>query len=167
MKQYAANIITGWRIVFAALMLAFPVFSSWFYATYLAGGVTDMIDGTVARKTNSVSAFGSRLDSVADFVFVASALVRILPAIHVPRWLLAWIFVIAVIKAANIVSGFIRNRRFIAEHTVLNKLTGFSLFLLPLMFPFADIRYGTAAVCAMATAAAIQEGYYIEKGIEV
>ena len=30
-----------------------------------------MADGIVARKTNSVSEFGSRLDGVADFVFVA------------------------------------------------------------------------------------------------
>ena len=167
MNLHAANMITGCLVVFGFLMLLFPAFSFWFYVLYLAGGASDMIDGTVARKTNSVSAFGSRLDSAADFGFMASALVRILPAIDVPRWSMAWIFTIAVIKAANVVSGFVRNKRLVVEHTVLNKLTGVSLFLLPLTLPFADIRYGVIAVCAMATAAAIQEGYYIRKGIEV
>lgn len=64
----------------------FPAFSSGFYAMYLAGGITDMIDGAVARKTNSVSSFGSRLDSLADLVFMTSALAKILPAIDIPKW---------------------------------------------------------------------------------
>ena len=71
MKRYAANIITGFRIVFSILLLMFPAFSSGFYFMYLAGGITDMIDGAVARKTNSVSSFGSRLDSLADFIFMS------------------------------------------------------------------------------------------------
>ncbi len=71
MKRYAANIITGFRIMFSILLLMFPAFSSGFYAMYLVGGITDMIDGAVARKTNSVSSFGSRLDSLADFIFMS------------------------------------------------------------------------------------------------
>ena len=30
-----------------------------------------MVDGTVARKTNTVSEFGARLDTIADFIFFA------------------------------------------------------------------------------------------------
>ena len=32
-------------------------------------GISDMIDGTIARKTKSISGLGARLDSVADSVF--------------------------------------------------------------------------------------------------
>lgn len=71
MKRYAANIITGFRIVFSILLLMFPAFSSGFYFMYLACRITDMIDGAVARKINSVSSFGSRLDSLADFIFMS------------------------------------------------------------------------------------------------
>lgn len=39
-----------------------------------------MMDGAVARKTGSVSKFGSKLDSVADFVFIVVCLIKILPA---------------------------------------------------------------------------------------
>ena len=74
---------------------------------------------------------------------------------------MVWFFVIAVIKIANIALGLIRNKRFFAEHTVMNKITGFLLFLLPLTFAFIEIRYSVFAVCFAATAAAIQEGYYI------
>ena len=66
-----ANVITGIRILVSAALLLCPVFSPIFYAMYLIAGLSDMADGIVARKTNSVSEFGSRFDSIADFVFVA------------------------------------------------------------------------------------------------
>lgn len=43
-----------------------------------------MIDGTIARKTKSVTAFGSGLDSVADFVFVVTAFIKLLPELNIP-----------------------------------------------------------------------------------
>ena len=36
---------------------------------YLFCGITDMVDGTIARKTKSVSEWGARLDTLADNVF--------------------------------------------------------------------------------------------------
>lgn len=167
MKQYMANIITSCRIIFSILMLFFPVFSFWFYAMYLVCGVTDMIDGTIARKTNSVSTFGSHLDTLADFVFISSALIKMLPAIDVSNWLWIWIAIIAIIKIINIISGFICKKRFFAEHTIMNKITGLLLFLLPLTLWFIELKYSAIAVCSIATFAAIQEGHYIRKGIEV
>ena len=38
-----------------------------------------MIDGTIARKSKSVSELGARLDTVADSAFVAVCFVKILP----------------------------------------------------------------------------------------
>lgn len=167
MKRYVANIITDCRMIFSIWLLMFPVFSFWFYAMYLAGGITDMIDGIVARKTDSVSEFGSHLDTVADIAFLSSALIKILPAIDVPKWSWIWIFVIAVIKIVNIILGFIRDKRFFAEHTVMNKFTGFLLFLFPLTLGFIEIRYSIIVICSIATVAALQEGSYIKKGMEV
>ena len=66
------------------IMIFFPAFSVTFYVLYLAGGVTDMVDGLVARKTNTVSKMGSRLDSIADVFFVAVSLFKILPAVDIP-----------------------------------------------------------------------------------
>ncbi len=66
-----ANVITGIRILVSAALLLCSVFSPILYAMYLIAGLSDMADGIVARKTNSVSEFGSRFDSIADFVFAA------------------------------------------------------------------------------------------------
>ena len=122
-----------------------------------------MIDGAVARKTGTVSEFGSRLDTAADIVFAAVCLIKLLPVLDVPRWLCIWIAVIAFIKAANIAAGYIRRREFISVHSVMNKVTGGLLFVFPLTLAFMDLRYSAAAVCALATAAAIQEGYLIDR----
>ena len=158
-----ANIITGIRIVLSALLLFCPAFSPAFFALYIAAGVSDMIDGAVARKTGTVSEFGSRLDTIADIVFVAACLIKVLPVLDVPLWLCIWIAVIAFIKAANIAAGYIRRKKFISVHSVMNKVTGGLLFVFQLTLAFMDLRYSAAAVCALATAAAIQEGYLIDR----
>ena len=79
MKKYIANIVTGSRIAFSLPLLFIPLSSGWFYALYIFCGLTDMIDGTIARKTGAVSNFGSRLDTIADFVFMLVCSIKILP----------------------------------------------------------------------------------------
>ena len=45
-----ANIITVVRIICSIGLLFIPVFSPAFYVLYLIAGVSDMVDGTIARK---------------------------------------------------------------------------------------------------------------------
>ena len=156
-----ANIITLIRILCSIAILFCPVFSAAFYALYIAAGVSDMMDGWVARKTNTVSELGAKLDTIADFVFVVVCLVKLLPIFGIPTWLYVWIGVIAFIKIINIVSGYVVQRQFVAVHSVMNKVTGILLFLLPLTFSFIDLKYSAAVVCIIATFAAVQEGHFI------
>ena len=160
MKKHIANIITGSRIVLSLTLLFIPLSSAWFYALYLLCGLSDMIDSTVARKTNSASEFGARLDTLSDFVFMTVALIKFLPHLHIPIWLWIWIGVIAMIKIGNAVWGFVRTKKLIFPHTVLNKITGLLLFLLPVTISFVDLTYTLPIVCTVATVAAIHELYY-------
>jgi CDP-diacylglycerol--glycerol-3-phosphate 3-phosphatidyltransferase len=104
------------------------------------------------------------LDSVADFVFVVAALIKQLPALNIPTWLWGSIFVIALVRSINLTLGFLRSQRLAFEHTAMNKLTGFLLFLLPLTVSFIDLKYSANVVCAIAACSAIQEGYYKKTG---
>ena len=160
MKKHIANIITGSRIVFSLPLLLIPLSSAWFYALYLLCGLSDMIDGTVARRTNSASEFGARLDTVSDFVFMTVALIRFVPHLHVTVWLWIWIGIIAMIKFGNVAWGFVRTKKLISPHTVLNKVTGLLLFLLPMTISFVDLTYTLPIICALATVAAIHEVYF-------
>ena len=153
-----ANRITIARIVCSIALLFCPVFSPVFYVLYIAAGISDMVDGTVARKTGTVSEFGSKLDTAADLVFVVVCLIKLLPVLSVPVWLYVWSGIIALIKVANIVAGYIRNREFVSVHSVLNKSAGVLLFVFPLTLGFIDLRYSAVFVCAVATAAAVHEG---------
>ena len=156
-----ANIITGIRILCSIALLFPPVFSPAFYVLYIGAGVSDMIDGAVARKTGTVSEFGSKLDTAADFILVIVCLIKLVPVLEPPSWLLIWIIIVALIKIINIVSGYVMHKEFVAVHTVMNKVTGILLFLLPLTFSMIDLKYSGAFVSALATFAAIQEGHYI------
>ena len=166
MRKQIANIITSLRIICSILMLFCRVPSIRFCLLYIFCGLTDMVDGAIARKTNAVSEFGARLDSVADIIFVAVSLIKFLPVIYLQWWLCMWIVAIAVIKISNNVWGLNNKKKIISLHTIANKITGLLLFLLPLTLPFIDLQYSAPIVCFMATFAAIQEGYCIRTECE-
>lgn len=156
-----ANGITTIRILCSIAMLFLPVLSPAFYALYITAGVSDMIDGWVARRTHTVSEFGSKLDTIADIVFVIVCLAKLLPILDITTWLYIWIGIIALIKIINIISGFIVQKRFVSVHSKINKVTGLLLFILPLTITFLDLKYSATVVCLFATFAAIQEGHFI------
>ena len=159
-----ANTITFFRIAAGMALLFCPVFSPGFYALYIAAGLSDILDGFVARKTDTVSKLGTRLDTAADFVLVVVCLVKLLPVLRIPAWLYIWIGIIALIKAVNIISGFVVQKRFAAVHSVMNKATGALLFLLPLTIPAVPLEYSAIVACAAATLAAVQEGHINRTG---
>ena len=156
-----ANIITGIRIVISAALLFCPALSPVFYVLYITAGVSDMIDGAVARKTNTVSEFGSRLDTIADIAFAAVCMIKLLPVLIVPIWLYVWIGIIALIKMTNIAGGYLRQKELISVHSIINKVTGGLLFLFPMTLTFIDPKISAVIVCAAATAAAVHEGHLI------
>ena len=158
-----ANAITTFRMAASIVLLFCPAFSPAFYVFYMMAGSSDMLDGFVARKTNTASRFGERLDSIADFVFVVVCLIKLLPILSIPAWLYGWIGIIAFIKAVNVVSGFAVQKTFMAVHSAMNKATGVLLFLLPLTIPILPLKYSAVIVCTVATLAAIQEGHFIRK----
>ena len=165
-KSGAANLITGVRILCSIALLFCQPFSPPFIVLYLIAGITDMTDGAMARKTNTTSELGAKLDTAADFVFVAVCLWKLLPDLAVPLWLWTWIVLIVLIKMINMISGYVIQKSFVAIHTIMNKFTGILLFILPLTLPIVELKYSAPLVCAVATFAAIQEGHFIRTGKE-
>ncbi|MBR6402150.1 MAG: CDP-alcohol phosphatidyltransferase family protein [Eubacterium sp.] len=163
MKIKMANVITGIRIVCSIALLFSPLFSNTFYTLYIIAGISDMVDGTVARKTGNVSEFGSKFDTVADFVLVVVCLIKLIPALHIPMWLFIWIIAIAAIKVINLIYGYVIRKELVVQHTVMNKVTGILLFVFPLTVTFIDLKFSEVIVSAVATFAAVQEGHMIKK----
>lgn len=132
-----ANVITISRIVSSLILLLCPTLSASFYCVYVLTGITDFLDGFIARRTRTTSQLGAKIDTMADTIFVVVCLIKFLPEIRFPLWIYIWIVVVAII---NIILGFMVNKKYPAVHSVMNKITGVILFLLPLTFARIDLR---------------------------
>jgi len=158
-KITAANVITTCRIVFSILLLCFPAFSVPFYVLYTLAGITDMIDGPIARKGHTESEFGSKLDSVADIIFVAAGMIKVIPTLYLPVWILVWVALIIGIRCLSTVLRFRKYHRFVTVHSTMNRICGVALFAVPLLLGLKISRMGKLLVvviaCAVATAGAI------------
>lgn len=152
-----ANFITIIRILCSLALLFCTPLSLPFYALYTAAGLSDIFDGLIARETNTVTKFGAKLDTLADIIFAAVVLIKLLPILELPVWMIVWVGTIALIKLVNIMIGFIRRHTLTAVHSVINKVTGGLLFILPFTLTIIDIRYTAPLVCIVATVAAILE----------
>ena len=149
----------------AALSVALPLVQSSptvFWILYLLCGLSDVLDGAVARLTGTVSRLGERLDTLADIIFAAVWMVLFIPAVNVGKWLWIWTGVIALIKVVNVISGFAMKKGFVAKHTPANKATGVLMFLLPMIILWESIKVPYIVLtCLLATFAAVQEGHLI------
>ena len=163
-RSTLADALTISRIILSVALLALPALSPIFLAVYALAGTTDMLDGFLARRTGAESASGARLASIADLVLVVVCLAKILPAIDVPTWLWAWVAAIALVKAANAISGLVVEKRLVMPHIKANKVAGLTVFLVPFAIPLFGITAPAVIACAVATFAAVQEGHIVRTG---
>ena len=157
--RHLPNAISSLRVA-GSIGLLFCDVAGWlFWTLYALCGISDMVDGPLARNLQAESKTGAVLDSVADIVFVACCAIRLLPVLEIPVWLCIWAGMIVFIKMVNQVSALAVCKRFCFPHTWANKLTGLLLFLVvPTMF-WSMIP--VSIVAPIATFAAVQEGHYI------
>lgn len=153
------NFISMLRIAGSFGLLFCDVAGWLFWVLYALCGISDMVDGWLARKLHMETKTGAVCDSVSDIVFVACCAIRLLPVLEIPVWLCIWAGVIVSIKIVNQISALAVFKRSCFPHTWANKLTGFLLFLtVPTMF-WSMIPI--SIVAAISTFAAVQEGHYI------
>lgn len=165
-----ANVITCIRIACGFGLVFCPAFSQWFYVLYIIGGISDVLDGLVARLLKTQSKLGAKLDTVADFIFIVVLFIKVFSVTSIPLWLIIWIICIAVIKFINVISGIVISKRLVFEHTVLNKICGILLFIIPFCIDNFSRQAVTVLIiltCIIATFASLQEGRYIRTGKEV
>lgn len=166
-KKQFPNVLTTQRIICSFCILFCKPLSVVFIILYITAGITDMLDGFVARKLNAVSSFGERYDSIADVIFIGICLFKILPVLNLKIWQIVWIIAIAIIKGSNLLFSYFHHKKKLFLHTMANRVTGFLLFLSPFFLIWAQDAYSISILCAIANFAAIQEGHYIRKKEDV
>jgi len=153
------NILSALRIAGTAAMLLVEPFTPAFFILYTVCGMTDVLDGALARAMNAASELGAKLDSAADLLFYAVMLIRIFPALwqRLPRsiWLIVGAAVLVRVVSYTFVA--VKYHRFSALHTIGNKLTGLMVFATPYFIslpkPFATPCCFLVAITAFLTSA--------------
>jgi len=54
--------------------------------TFVTAGITDYLDGAIARRRNLVSDFGKLMDPLADKIMIAAAFICLVPLHAIPAW---------------------------------------------------------------------------------
>ncbi|MBR2744135.1 MAG: CDP-alcohol phosphatidyltransferase family protein [Clostridia bacterium] len=160
MNNIANNISISRAIM--SIMLAFTeTYSIAFCIIYIYCGISDMLDGFIARRSKSESELGARLDSGSDSIFVIVAMIKILPTLNLTNGIILWIGFILFIKIVNAIYSYIHCKKIVLPHTIANKITGCVLFIAPFRIANTNPIIFEYIICCIATFAAVQEGQYL------
>lgn len=154
------NCITGFRILGTLFLLAVEPFSLIFYIIYTLCGLSDVLDGWVARATNTTSEFGAKLDSIADLVYYAVMFVRLLPYLwrHLPVKIWYIVALIVLIRFLSYGIAAFKYHRFASIHTYANKATGAVIFSMPYFIVWErGMLFISITACIVAGAASLEE----------
>src|SRR5262249_47734568 len=90
-----ANQLTILRIVFVPLFIILLAYNDvgWAFWTFVVAGITDVLDGVIARRFGQKTSLGAVLDPLADKLLMVSSIVILsLPQMEfhntIPRWLM-------------------------------------------------------------------------------
>ena len=160
-KKNVPNIITSLRILGTLCIIFLNPLSAPFFVVYTATGATDVLDGLIARLTGNTSDFGAKLDSVADLLFYTVSLVKLLPVLWslLPGYIWIIVAVILLLRIVSYIISAVRFRRFASHHTILNKITGVSVFAIPYFLLTKFVVIYCLAVCIIGLLSTIEDLY--------
>lgn len=161
MKNLSAipNTVTALRIVGTAALLLVEPFTAGFFIVYSLCGLTDILDGMLARLLKCKSELGAKLDSVADMLFYGMMILRILPELITLFPVFLWIMIAAsaAIRLTAYCVAAVKYRRFASLHTYLNKLSGLAVFAVPYIVKLPFALPVCIAVTAITVLASLEE----------
>jgi CDP-diacylglycerol--glycerol-3-phosphate 3-phosphatidyltransferase len=142
--KYVPNTLSVTRIFLVLTLLVLWFFlpygfvmSPLFLIIYTLAGITDMLDGPIARKFNVATPLGANLDGLADYAFIVVAIFLIVPVLMRDGLHLGIVvFIIAgiiALKSVGVVVGYMRYGQLMMMHTYASKSAAMIAFLLPLL----------------------------------
>lgn len=153
------NCITMVRIIGTLCLIFTEPLSTAFFVIYAICGISDILDGTVARLTKAITPLGAKLDSVADLLFYTTMFIKVFPILLGRVSVFVWMIVIAIVAARiiNYTVFAVKNKSMASEHTKLNKATGFMVFMMPFAIHTEFFDYYCIVCCIIAGFAVFHE----------
>jgi len=142
-------------------------------AVFVAGGITDALDGAIARLTDSKTEFGAILDPLADKLLLLSSFCVLAFMARVPSWLTVLVIIRDVILLAGYFTLFVlTGERMAVRPSAVGKAATFfqlasvTVVLLGFWWPDAvPPRVSTALFIAAGAATAVSGLQYMVRGL--
>ena len=153
------NVITIARMIGTAVLLFLRPLSPLFLVVYTLTGVSDALDGFLARKYGTASELGARLDSIADMLFYLVSLVKVAPILweKMPRAIWFAVGAVLLVRLSSYVVCAVKYHHFASLHTYLNKATGLMVFgVVYVLSTSAIVPYGWI-VCVIGMLSSLEE----------
>lgn len=158
-KKNLANYITMLRLLGTMVMIFCENYTMVFFVVFTFCGLTDIVDGFIARVTHTMSEFGAKLDSVADLLFYTVLGFKILPdlILILPTWMWRIVWAVLLVRVFCYALTALRFRCFASMHTYLNKLTGFACFTIPYAIVGGIFEQYSVIISIIAITATLEE----------
>ena len=145
MLKYIPNILTVLRFFLIPFILHFLVNDEFILAIIFLtlSGITDILDGTIARKFNFITNFGKLIDPLADKITQLSILWMLVSKNIIPLWIL----VIVLLKEATMVAGasFLYGKELVVSSKWYGKASTVLFYLaIVLSMIFRDLQLQTS-----------------------
>lgn len=159
MIRIIPNLLTSLRIAGGLSLIFIKPLSMAFYIIYTISGLTDALDGFIARRFNASTELGKKLDSIADLLFYAVMLLKLFPTLYslLPKSIWIAVGAVMLLRVISYTVAAVRHKQFASLHTYLNKLTGLVIFTVPYFIKTPAGSAVCVAVCAIAAIAAVEE----------
>jgi len=163
--RHIPNILSISRIFFGIALLFLGKNKFWFLGCLAAAGISDVLDGILARRFGWESELGQKLDSAADGVYIVCAILAVIFSIEnlsVTLYNYAIFAVLFAGRAVNMVITWVKFRRVGFIHTRSSRWASVPIFiLLPVSIILERVPNAALAVFLILTAVAQLEETWI------
>ena len=145
MRKHIPNILTIIRFILIPVILYFIFTGNYILAFifFTLSGITDILDGAIARKFNLISTFGKLMDPLADKLTQISVLATLVFKDIIPFWIL----IIVILKEFIMIMGasFLYGKDVVVYSKWFGKLATV-LFYFAIVFSLINKQFGFTGI---------------------
>lgn len=156
MKKHLANIITSVRIILSPLLFLSNELTGLFITVYLICAASDLLDGPIARRTNSTDTTGAILDTTGDILMYTGMMKVMIVSRKIPLWSVKWFAATLIVHIISMVIALFRFGKMYFIHSASGKALGVAVFLIPFAFTIGTGSVHMALTCAVSTYSSIE-----------
>ncbi len=151
------NILTLTRVLLIPFFVIFIINKNfqWAFFTFAVAGITDGVDGLIARITHQRTELGAYLDPIADKLLLSSAFISLAIIEFIPSWLVVIVITRDVIILVGFLVMWFTNYHPEINPSLLSKMTtAFQIItiLLVLMIGYSPMFQQLSVIAIYATA---------------